>query len=960
MKNLGRVLVVMLVICVAACGGGGGTGSVAASQPLLAGDPLTLAVNALSATGPVAAGAAEQAGDLLLTRISVTLDGAATVEQFNAAASAVDARGIAFAEPGSPFLTLIVPRQPNGAALLALAERLQGQAGVLFAAPGRQLAPVTLPGQAFGTPQSSDLLQHLLPTRFPAAWNAAFDREGIFNPAAQNCTPAEATVIVVDFFQSQPAAADQLDPFAGAQRFGAFQPGPVDHGWQVAAVLAGAFDEIIPTGALPLANCVDFVLVDVSGLTTDAAIGLVKQAIAAQPPLTPMIVNSSLGFGTRFCGANINSVCSAANLDATPTGSLETEIASRITAAILWAEATSDPLDQRLLGVQAAGNEANAGPEKGDLGPLYPGIRQADLASPMALATRLDSLELLFSPDSLVANDFWTSPAHPALLLTLTRFQDLQALLAQRVTRLPSLTNLLLVGSATNGELPADVTESAFSNEGSSLLAVGEAVVGLGGHLLDGTSFAAPQVAGLAAYLWSISPLEDQPARETAVLIKATTTPTGLLDAYAATLALDVQPSIPAAGIRESLLDVTGDGVFDEQDLQRFEDAYGLDDPNTPSIPLLRDYGRFDLNGDGATGGVIISEFDLDRDALSPLGRPLINTVDREIEGYPVTFNEAALSDIQILCYYAYSTLYAGTSPSDAQVQFRTAALGPDRCVSVRMNTLFPTELSGPASLAVTVEVPSGSGQFAPAANLLVTFTPSCGTVNPASGRTDASGNISTTVTAADGCPSVSVAAVASSDVGTTVLAQKTVSAAVPAVVPTGFAMISGQAGANSSGCSEVRFVPGSAEATGLAVECPDNSLSLVLIADTLSGTANTSANGVVTAAFRMRIPTPQAPGSTFTVRAEIQPAWFSGTTSQSRVTISSVGCVAASASGGPTAFYETQNGVTVFNDLVLQGPSEAGFQCLVDVGVVIAGCSTPSGSCTGSGDLIRFQVTAN
>ena len=42
----------------------------------------------------------------------------------NAAMAKVGATGIGFSKPGSPYLTLIVPRQENGAKLAALAQLL--------------------------------------------------------------------------------------------------------------------------------------------------------------------------------------------------------------------------------------------------------------------------------------------------------------------------------------------------------------------------------------------------------------------------------------------------------------------------------------------------------------------------------------------------------------------------------------------------------------------------------------------------------------------------------------------------------------------------------------------------------------------------------------------------------------------------------------------------------------------
>ena len=67
------------------------------------------------------------------------------------------------------------------------------------------------------------------------------------------------------------------------------------------------------------------------------------------------------------------------------------------------------------------------------------------------------------------------------------------------------------------------------------------------------------------------------------------------------------------------------------------------------------DYSRYDLNGDGRTGGA--------HDVAVRSRRQRAAGVDERdagIEGVSVTFDETRLTDLQILCYYAYSSLYAG------------------------------------------------------------------------------------------------------------------------------------------------------------------------------------------------------------------------------------------------------------------------------------------------------------
>ncbi len=109
---------------------------------------------------------------------------------------------------------------------------------------------------------------------------------------------------------------------------------------------------------------------------------------------------------------------------------------------------------------------------------------------------------------------------------------------------------------------------------------MGESIDGLGGHALTGTSFAAPQVAGLASYLWLLDPgLAGAPVAETLQLIRATSRSTAtvvhVLDAYAAVLALDARNQ--NLRIRKALLDVDAnhDGKFDGNDLVVFSNAYG-------------------------------------------------------------------------------------------------------------------------------------------------------------------------------------------------------------------------------------------------------------------------------------------------------------------------------------------------------------------------------------------------
>ena len=728
---------------------------------------------------PVAAAAADLSGDTLLTRISVVLTTTATVGQLNTAAVKVGATGFAFARPKSLYVTLIVPKQTSAAALETLAASLHGQPGILVAVAGRQLAVKVLPSSD-GTTESADELQHLLPTGFPAAWN-------VHALAQSNCASRRITMVVPDRFVGPPNPSlfeTHLPGHAGefnAQVINVADPTDEDlHGFDVVATLAAQFDSSLPTGANPFPECLTFVPVNLAGLDAFQAVDVIRQAI--QGVAGKVIVNASVGYTITQCGAGNDEPCTPADLDTSMTtvtqnltSVMQDHIAMRFGAGIEWAQFAMQPaVVQNTLLVQAAGNERVRSADAGVLGEFYPGLRQARLGSPLAIASQLRDLQSLLTNTSL-----WTS-TQSALNFSLdaATITGLEADLADKVTDPISDSNLTVVGATTNALLLADLAVRPTSNEGADLFAVGEKVTGVT-HQLNGTSFSAPQVAGLASYLWLLdSTLAAAPVAETLKLIRATSRSTAnvanVIDAYGAVLALDARNHNQR--IRQALLDVHADGVFDALDLQEFMQVYN----NAPEIPNARDYRRYDLNGDGLTGGISTERFDLDAGPLDGNGAPAFGAVDEVIEGYHITFSEGALSDLQILCFFAYSSLYASDNGGQND-QLRTSLLGPDRCVGARMNVQLPAQINSrsSATLTATVQVPGPSGQLVPAANMLVNLTPTCATLSSSTGRTDGNGVIVITVTPTAGCTQVSVTVVARADTGTAALAQQVVSATV-------------------------------------------------------------------------------------------------------------------------------------------------------------------------------------
>ena len=269
------------------------------------------------------------------------------------------------------------------------------------------------------------------------------------------------------------------------------------------------------------------------------------------------------------------------------------------------------------------------------------------------------------------------------------------------------------------------------SNRGGTIAAVGTDVhshlFGSAAGDKTGTSMASPQVAGLAMYLWSLAPDLSAPQLRAAMVATArpalpddatgcnTDVPSApRLDAYAAVLSLDRPVALtPAtAPVRTAILDQDADRDFDEDDLELFSDAARADAGD-------RDYSRSDLNGDGFTGGAATLPLDLSLVGSTRGGAPRLEKVNQGIEGVSVEFDEAAVTDMQALCFYAYSKLYTG-SPDR-----RATLLEPrERCDAEQQFTN--------GKLVAVGRSPRGLGQLFPPPRLWtieppaapVTFTP--------------------------------------------------------------------------------------------------------------------------------------------------------------------------------------------------------------------------------------------
>jgi hypothetical protein len=292
-----------------------------------------------------------------------------------------------------------------------------------------------------------------------------------------------------------------------------------------------------------------------------------------------------------------------------------------------------------------------------------------------------------------------------------------------------------------------------------------------------GTSAATPQVAGLAAYVWTFAPALT-PAQLAALLERTARPPvcggTPVVDAYAALLAADA--GVAARPVRKAILDVAdangeagADGRFDAQDLDDF--LAGFEARNGQI-----DYGRLDLNGDGVTQVQPPPER---RDRVDLNTDDAYTDVAQSVDGVTAHYDEASLSDANVLCFAAYSPQWQGTASE------RSDDLGPQSCVRPRLSHTFPGSVTTGDANTLTITVSSqelldSAGEQLPVEGVHVELEQSDGVIlGAASGSTNADGVLTTTVTVPEGQTALTIDVTAYDDPGGQELASDIVTAQV-------------------------------------------------------------------------------------------------------------------------------------------------------------------------------------
>lgn len=589
------------------------------------GDSAARARTSVPSVGPVIASIDDNDRDgFLHTRLLAAFAPGATVAAVNAALAGANAT-LACARPGQWSLSLAVPAQPDVAAARALAAQLMSSGAFSFVEPAwgevsRQQVPPEAP-----TLKAGDVSNHLRPPGFLAAWNAskaAFDRN------------ARTLVLVPDtYLETTP------DPRIGGQRFGKARydyPGldanggvKGNHGFWTSGLVAAKLDDDPFSGTSPGPER----LLDV--LSVQLALGDWAAKVAAIEEELPsegkFIVSLSQGYNDpRFA---------------------EMPRFDRVVLALDWRIKLARHHTRALIAA-SAGNDGLSGADPG-----------TTWNSPFTTQHSMDDLRQLLSGDDA------------------TRFASIWSeSLADQPELASERAQTISVGSSN-----AKGVRSAFTCKGEEIRMVAEPAVGLcratttsrsqgsesdalcdGATLTfraEGTSGAAPQLAGLLAYMWNLAP-SATPKQLRDLLFESTTT-ARWADAYAAVLSLELAPL--AAPVRAAILDVRGDGdlpdgKFDERDVEAFVSAI-LAGNELSSDPknATQDFTRFDLNGDGFTRSDTAAPFDLDFAAPWQLTN-VAYTEGSGASARALTLDENAVTDMDVLCYYAWSDRYTGSA----------------------------------------------------------------------------------------------------------------------------------------------------------------------------------------------------------------------------------------------------------------------------------------------------------
>jgi hypothetical protein len=566
------------------------------------------------------------ADGVLLDRITVLWAPEADAAAVEAALAAVSGT-LGSSRPGMPWTTVRVPPAADRAAAQALVDAISDAPGVRYARVAWQPAPPRFP--------EAPLLA--APSLPEANGNPALGAQRFFGAwSASKLATTQVPVYVADLY-AENAALPQLSslrfvgpaaPVVQVREDGSYAG---NHGFWVASLLGADADGRTPIGTHPApSTTLDLAAVNVLGVGEVVDLHLALDR--ALPTSTFFVLNTSLGLP-----------------DDVPA-------LDRVMAALSWREVVLRRTEG-FLHTASAGNEGLTDPAASRLNSEW-----------SAQAGAADLRTLLTGDDREAFEDAWTDAVERS---------------GGGVAGVAGHT--LIVGAADS--LGA---QTAFSNRGADVQMIGVDLIGACsrkdsdcadtplGRLMDagGTSGAAPQVAGLAAWLRAVDPTLDAAELRARLL---TAFDGRWVDALTATLALE-RPDLP---VRLTLLDQDDNGVFNEADTEAVAVALVEGDAADPTLPPT--WPRADLNGDGRVRSDTRARYDLDGDGQ-------LQAISVNVPGIEpgtttaLSLQEEALSDRDVLCWAAYGGMFTGSAEArDALVRSTCQGLSPATTLAAGM-----------------------------------------------------------------------------------------------------------------------------------------------------------------------------------------------------------------------------------------------------------------------------------
>lgn len=544
-----------------------------------------------------------------MIEIAFTLN--ATVGDVNGVLQAVNGRIVSMLA-GVAIVTVKIPDPGSLAGLDAVVAQVEASPFVRHVNRAYFDLADELPAPYTASSTDLDKIDHNLAIRAHAAWNA---RE-----ALNSLKPTRPLVIVSDEFGDGPPASD-FDVSDTDGDYGTTSPS--EHGYHVLGIVSATFGGApslgnLATGLYPdttVARAVDhrFVFRSPAPTAANRIVSMIRGNASGR-----IVLNTSFGTDCRTPAA-VASICTAAYAGRQGLDWIEKVRGST----------TAGPnVEGKFVHLSAAGNIYVAG----------------DINS--AFASGFNAARLIPG---------LTRPGGAAV---------------------PNLSNILVVENRRNSTTtpfqpdclgPGSKRLGSISGIGTNVWSLVRAAGDIFANNKTGTSMASPQVAGLAAYVWALDPtltnagvidILRTTSRFAAGDAACSTTASPVVDAYAAVLAAD--RGFLSSPARRAILDAADasgnpgfNGQFDEKDVALFLSSF---DAAAGAI----DYSRYDLNGDGRTGGDSRETFDLD------INRPVVlGNVTQPIEGTTARFDENAVKDLDVLCYYAYSSIFTPVDPAE-------------------------------------------------------------------------------------------------------------------------------------------------------------------------------------------------------------------------------------------------------------------------------------------------------